>query len=138
MRRSLRIGLATTGAILALLVAGNIWFRVVDDRRAAGLRFVLIEPEKALEQITQRAETSKTLSASGMGIVIPAKVAGPLGPTQWTISADGRVEGRAPEFAMVVVWTPEVRDGRVEWRCTAEPKSYFRPSVCGDIRRFER
>lgn len=138
MGRLLKIGLASTATILALLVAGHVWFTAMDKRRADGLRFAWSEPEVALERISERAETSKTLRGSGNGIVIAAKTPGSLGPTQWTISADGRVEGRAPERALLVIWTPELREGRVEWRCTAEPKDGFTAGVCRTTRRFER
>lgn len=138
MSRSVKIGLATAGAVLILLVAGNIWFVALDDRRAAGFKFALFEPEQALKQITQKAEASKSLVGSGIGVVIPAKASGSLGATRWTVSPDGLVQGTASERGLAVVWTPELKEGKVEWRCTAEPKRDFTPGTCDGIQRFER
>ena len=124
--------------MLLLLVAGNMWFVALDDRRAAGFKFALLEPEEALKQITRQAEASKSLVESGNGVVIPGKGSGPLGVTQWIVSPNGLVQGRAPERGLVVVWTPELKEGKVEWRCTAEPRRDFTPGTCGAIQRFER
>lgn len=131
MNRSVKITLATLGVVLLLLFAGNIWFVSFDDRRAAGFKFATRDPEDALIRITEKAEALKTLAGSGKGIAIPGKMSGLLGPTIWTISPDGLVQGTAPELGLKVVWTPEVVEGKVVWSCTAEPRRDFLPSTCG-------
>ena len=138
MSRLLQTSLAA-GVILALLVAGNIWFHILDDRRSEAFRFALFEPENVLKEITASAEASKNLSGSGKGVAVPGRPSGPLGPTRWTVSSDGIVEGRAPERGLTVVWTPQLKDGKVEWRCRVEPGgNAFPHTVCSDPRRFAR
>lgn len=139
MSRLLKTSLAAVGAILVLLLAGSIWFNMMDDRRSEVFRFALFEPENVLREITARAEASKNLSGSGRGLAVPGRPSGPLGPTRWTVSSDGMVEGRATERGLTVVWTPQLKDGKVEWRCTVEPGGISTPKVvCKNPRRFER
>src|SRR5258706_1872839 len=72
MSRLLQTSLAA-GVILALLVAGNIWFHILDDRRSEAFRFALFEPENVLKEITASAEASKNLSGSGKGVAVPCR-----------------------------------------------------------------
>jgi hypothetical protein len=138
MNRSLKIGLAVVGAIVALLVAGSVVFQIFDDRRAEAFKFALFEPENVLRDISSRAAASRSLTGSGKGLVVPDKASGRLGPTRWTVSPDGVVEGHAPERGLTVVWTPEMKDGKVEWRCKVEPPMSITPTACRDAKHFDR
>ena len=138
MRRLLKIGLAVVGTLLALLVAGSVGFHLFDERRAEALRFALIEPEGLLMDISSRAAASRSLAGSGKGLFMQGKASGRVGPTRWTVSPDGVVEGHAPERGLTVVWTPEIKDGKVEWRCRVEPPRIVSPTACRDVKRFER
>ena len=122
MKRSVKVSLVTLGTLVLLFVVGNALFVAWDDRVAAGIKFAVFEPEQALKEITMRAEASKSLVGSGSGIVIPGKPSGPIGATKWTVSPNGIVQGTAPESSLMVVWTPILKNEKVEWRCIAEPK----------------
>jgi len=100
-------------------------------------KFAREEPREGLNQITRRAEASKSLDGSGSGVTISGVKSGPRGATQWTVSSDGRVEGRAPEQGLRVVWTPAMNAGKVEWRCAVEPAHDFPPDMCNRVYQFE-
>lgn len=100
-------------------------------------KFARDEPWDALKQITQKAEASRSLVGSGGGVTISGVKSGPRGATQWTVSSEGRVEGRAPEQGLRVVWTPAMKAGKVEWRCAVEPAQDFPPDLCSRVYQFE-
>jgi len=100
-------------------------------------KFAREEPREGLNQITRRAEASKSLDGSGSGVTISGVKSGPRGATQWRASSDGRVEGRAPEQGLRVVWTPTMEAGKVEWRCAVEPAHDFPPDLCNRIYQFD-
>ena len=100
-------------------------------------KFAREEPREGLNQITRRAEASKSLDGSGSGVTISGVKSGPRGATQWTVSSDGRVEGRAPEQGLRVVWTPTMKAEKVEWRCAVEPAHDFPPDLCNRIYQYE-
>jgi len=138
MIKSIKIGLAALGVLVLLLVAGNVWFVSIDERRAEAFRFAMFDPADALKEITQKAEAGKGLAGSGKGVVIPERKSDSLGLVQWNISADGVVQGNASKRDLTVVWKPELKDGKVEWRCVVEPKREFSPGACAGAARFER
>jgi hypothetical protein len=86
-------------AILVLLVAGSIWFNVMDDRRAEAFRFALSDPANVLEQITAKAEASKTLSGSGTGLAVPNAASGRWGPRDGPSRPMGWSRGARPRVA---------------------------------------
>jgi hypothetical protein len=125
-----------------LIVAGSIAFQRRDDRLAATFQFAVNEPELALKQIAQVAEGKDSLSGSGsgsgIGVAIYRRKMPNLGPTQWTITADGVVRGSAPERGQLVLLTPDFRNGKVAWNCKLEPEPEFIRNTCSHIRQANR
>lgn len=130
MPRGLKTILFIVTVLVALMLAGNIVFTMHDDRLSENSGFAIAKPEAALERITQIAEDNGRLLNSGVGVTIPAEKSASLGPTQWSVTADGTISGAAPERGLAVLLTPEMRDGKVTWHCKLEPSHEFLRNIC--------
>lgn len=138
MTRRAKTVLVTVAILAVLMVAGNVAFVRQDDQRAAAFKFAVNQPEAALKQITQIAESKGTLSSSGVGVMIPDREIANLGLTRWTVSPDGTIRGTAPERGLAVLLTPEMRDRKVAWNCKVEPEREFMRGTCGFIGQANR
>lgn len=138
MSRRTKTMLITLAALAVIIVAGNIAFQKLDERRAAAFGFAVNEPEQALKQIARAAEIKGSLSGAGFGIAIAGKELPALGLTQWTISTDGVIRGTAAERSLIVLLTPELRDGRVAWNCKLEPEREFLRGTCAYVGQANR
>ena len=138
MTRRSKTVLFILAVLVVLAYAGMVAFSIQDDRRAAAFRFAAEEPRAVLEKITQSAKDKGGFTGSGVGLTIPDGAWPSLGPTRWTVTADGTVRGTAPERGLVVLLAPEMRDGKVAWKCSVEPARDFMPGTCGMIVRAYR
>lgn len=139
-RMPARVGWIVIAVVSVVCVAVALPGAAEEGKRYAQLlkaKFAREEPREGLQQITRMAEASKSLAGSGSGVTISGVKSGPRGATQWTVTPDGRVEGRATEQGLRVVWTPAMTAGKVEWRCAVEPAHEFPPDLCNRIYQFE-
>ena len=123
MSRPKKVVLIIAGFVV-LLWLGYIAFMVQDERQATALNFAM-EAVPALERITQAGVNSGTLTGSGKSVSVSVATGAPSGATTWTITPDGVVRGTASATGLAVVWTPELKAGKVAWRCTGEPQKQF-------------
>ena len=114
--------LITSGVGVALFILGSVWWEYYDARSAAAIRLAGNALE-AKQRIAQAAEKSGVLVGSGASVNTPTDTGLSSNTDQRTVDTNGVIRGTT-SYGDVLVFTPALKAGKVEWQCKGERRTY--------------
>jgi hypothetical protein len=122
----------TIGALLivaALAGAGYYYgpelmsfFSDADGRARLAGDYLIDDAQPAMEAIARNATSKGVLRGSGVGIAVKPSGRGARAYGSdgfFLVGSNGVIQARSPQHGVVLTLTPELRDGKVAWRCTS-------------------
>ena len=109
---------------IALFILGSVWWRYYDERSGAAIRLAGNALEEK-QRIAQAAEKSGTLVGSGASAGISTATGPSSSASQQMVDANGVIRGTT-SYGDVLVFTPELKAGKVEWQCKSDQQTYTR------------
>jgi len=116
---------ALGGIVAAVVIPARV--EVPPGRGAATALYVATEDARtAIERSAGRA---KALTDAGKGVAIAPRKHEEFGELDFEVTADGQITGHARKYKFKLFLTPELKEGRVTWKCSGPPLDLL-PSAC--------
>ncbi|MBI4207642.1 MAG: pilin [Betaproteobacteria bacterium] len=116
---------ALGGIVAAVVIPARV--KVPPERRAATVLY--FATEDARTAIERNAGRTKSLTGAGKGVAIAPRKDEGIGDLDFEVTADGQITGHAREYKFKLFLTPEIKEGRVAWKCSGLPLDLL-PSAC--------
>jgi hypothetical protein len=116
-------------AVVALAGAGYYYgpelmgyFSDADGRARLAGDYLIEDARSAMDAITQYAASKGALRGSGVGIAVRPSGRGARAYGSdgfFLVGSNGVIQAQSPQHGVGLTLTPELRDGKVAWRCTS-------------------
>lgn len=98
------------------------YFSDADGRARLAGDYLIEDARPAMDAIAKNAASRGALRGSGVGITVRpsgrgARTYGSDG--FFLVGSNGVIQARSPQHGVGLTLTPELRDGKVAWRCTS-------------------
>jgi len=98
------------------------YFSDADGRARLAGDYLIDDARPAMDAIAKSAASKGALRGSGVGITVRPSGRGTRAYGSdgfFLVGSNGVIQARSPQHGVVLTLTPELRDGKVAWRCTS-------------------
>ena len=84
--------------------------------------YLIEDAEPAMAAIAAKAQTQGSLRGAGAGIAVKPSSRGARSYGSdgfFIVASNGVIQARSPQHSVALTLTPELRDGKIVWRCTS-------------------
>ena len=93
-----------------------------DGRARLAGDYLIDDAEPAMAAIARNAESAGSLRRAGVGVAVSPSSRGARGYGNdgfFIVGSNGVIQARSPQERVTLSLTPELRDGKVVWRCSS-------------------
>ncbi len=98
------------------------YFSDADGRARLAGDYLIEDAQPAMNAIAHNAASKGALRGAGAGIAVKPSGRGVRAYGSdgfFLVGSNGVIQARSPQHGVVLTLTPELRDGKVAWRCTS-------------------
>lgn len=98
------------------------YFSDANGRARLAGDYLIEDARPAMAAIAQNAASKGALRGSGVGVAVKPSGRGARAYGSdgfFLVGSNGVIQARSPQHGVVLTLTPELRDGKVAWRCTS-------------------
>jgi hypothetical protein len=98
------------------------YFSDANGRARLAGDYLIEDARSAMHAIARNAETKGALGGAGLGIAVKPSGRGARAYGSdgfFLVGSNGVIQARSPQHGVGLTLTPELRDGKVAWRCTS-------------------
>lgn len=98
------------------------YFSDADGRARLAGDYLIDDAQAAMDAIAQNAASTGALRGAGLGVAVKPSGRGARAYGSdgfFLVGSNGVIQARSPRHGVGLTLTPELRDGKVAWRCTS-------------------
>lgn len=98
------------------------YFSDADGRARLAGDYLIDDARPAMDAIAHNAASTGALRGAGLGIAVKPSGRGARAYGSdgfFLVGSNGVIQARSPQHGVGLTLTPELRDGKVAWRCTS-------------------